>query len=83
MKIREILLNLEEFTNLESSEVAEACELLMELMQYPDYLSDNFKQALEEEICLQLAQYHEFGFIKTTSIDVPATTKKVKHIEPH
>jgi hypothetical protein len=69
---------LREFTDLESSEVSEVCELLYRVAEYSDYLSDEFMVALEQEIDSNLKGYKdEFDVVEVEEV-VPQRVVKVK-----
>lgn len=51
--------DLTEYTELEGSEVGEMCNLLLQLHNYTDYFSDEFKEALEIEMKNQLKNFKD------------------------
>lgn len=54
-----ICADLEKYTSLEKSSPSEACELITQLIGYPDYISTEFYNALKKELFEQLEHYKE------------------------
>ena len=70
----EELLELEEYTRYEGSEIGDVCNLLISLHSYPDYLSSEFKEALEKEMKEQLINFKEN--CKIVEREIPGYTIK-------
>jgi len=59
---------LQEYTDIERTELGEACLLLTSLISYGDYISEQFSQALEREIEAQLKNFKENSRIVESEI---------------
>lgn len=64
-KLRNLALQLEEYAQLEGTEIGESCLLLTQLVSYEPYLSDEFVAALTKEMTSQLENFKE----NTTIVD--------------
>ena len=69
---------LKEYTELEGSELGEACNMLLEVLGYRDYLSKEFKEALEKEMKAQLKNFKDNCKIVTKKVKL---TQVVKELE--
>ena len=69
---------LEEYANMEGTEIGELCHVLIRMANYRDYMSDEFRLALEKEIKSQLNM-----FKGSTQIveKVETFTQKFKELE--
>jgi len=61
-----------EYANLEGSELGEACNLLLQIRGYRDFLSAEFKESLEKEIKMNLKNFKD---------NCRIITKKVKRTD--
>jgi hypothetical protein len=58
-KLRDVAEELGTYTSLQYDEMSEACNMLMVLTGYQDYISDEFKKALLKELERQHKNYDE------------------------
>lgn len=76
-KMHEELEELEEYVDWEGSEVGEMCQSLIQLAGYPDYMSDELKQAVAKEIVDTLEMFRE----RTEWVEKEVTvTRKTKEL---
>jgi hypothetical protein len=70
---------LQEYIELEGTEIGETCGTLSVLCQQSDYLSDEFIEALEKEVMRQLNNFRENTVIEERVIDrfEPCTVKEL------
>lgn len=69
---------LKEYSELEGSELGEICNLLLEVRVYRDYISNEFKEALDKELKAQLKNFKDNCRIVTKKVQ---TTQTVKELE--
>ena len=69
---------LKEYAELEGSELGEVNILLLQIINYRDYVSDEFKKALEKEMKTQLKYFKQQCKIITREVKV--TTKLIKEL---
>jgi len=78
MKNQELSAELKTYAELDGTEVEEACLSLCHLVGYPDYVSDEFYEALMTEIMRQLVGFKEC----TKIVEYEETyTRKVRDLE--
>lgn len=70
--------NFGEYINLEGSELGEACSLLIQMVSYQDYISEEFKEALTKEIKAQFKNFKDNCKIVTKKVKI---TQIVKELE--
>jgi hypothetical protein len=58
-KTLEMAAALEKYTKHDHSKPSEACDLISNLLRYPDYVSNEFYAALKKELAEQLEYYQE------------------------
>ncbi len=71
-QLRKLANELTKYSELEGSEVGEICHLLIQITNFPDYISDDFKEALKKEMKAQLQNFKD---------NCKIVTKKVKYSE--
>lgn len=70
--------DLEEYVQLEGSEIGEACSLLCQLSHYAYCLDDKFVKALDKELASQLKMFRE----QCTIVEVEeVSTHKYKQLD--
>jgi hypothetical protein len=77
LKIKE---QLEEYWELEDDEHGEAVSLMCELVSRYDYVSDDFKIALEKELAHQLNNYKEYTEIVERQVTHSKTLKELVYL---
>ena len=61
---------LEEFADLEGTEVGEMCQALLQLASYPDYMSEELRNAVAKEMMEQV-QWFEENY-EWVDVEIPA-----------
>jgi hypothetical protein len=68
---------LEEFADMEGTEVGEMCRALLVLAQFPDYMSDTLRDTVATEIMEQLKWFEEnYEWVDVVIPARPATTRR-------
>jgi hypothetical protein len=67
-----------EYANLDGSELGEACSILIQMWDYRDYISNEFKEALEKELKTQVKNFKDNCKIVTKKVKL---TQVVKELE--
>lgn len=77
--IIEMCNELNEYVELDNSEIAEVCSLLIDLAHYTGYVSQEFENILEMEIKKQLKNYKENSTIVEKPVERYVTKVKELH----
>ena len=58
-KMQEEIEELEKYADYEGTELGEMCQSLVRIAHYPDYISEELRQTVAQEIVDTLAVFHE------------------------
>jgi len=78
IQLQKLANELTKYSELEESEVGEACNLLIQIVDYPNYISDEFKQALKKEMKAQLLNFERNCIIVTKKVKSIRTIKTLE-----
>jgi hypothetical protein len=70
---------LTEYCDMEGTEIGELCEALIWATYYPEYMSNEFEQALEKELLAQLKNFEENYTITEEEKTYTTKRKVLKH----
>lgn len=79
-KLVNMINELEEYSNLENTEVGEVCSLLVEISRYSDFISREFYSSLQKEIKSQLDNFKNNTKIVQEIITHKSVSKKLEWI---
>ena len=80
-QLRKLARELKKYSELEGSEVGEACASLIQIIEiagYPDNISDEFKQALKKEIKARLQFFKDHCKIVTKRVKYSEIVKELE-----